>query len=190
MVNIFSGNALLSGDTKPSAILCVKHTWLPTCLNYVTHTWLTVCHNRFNIYNFLSSGYLIGSSGQIFIWIFLELFDWIQVGGLSSYLVSPNTLSNDFNKCQIFISTLGTLVIFGIACQIYCYARFCVTQLVSPKVPENPSGPLIDNFLVLPCVACGVACVKLQLGVDRWNSLDDPRVIGLCHCEVWGWPRH
>ena len=32
--------------------------------------------------------------------------------------------------------------------------------------------------------------MKLLPGVDRWNSLDDPRVIGPCHCEVWGWPRH
>ena len=76
------------------------------------------------------------------------------------------------------------------ACQIYCYGRYCVTQSVSPKVPENPSGPLVDNFIVLPCVAYGVVCVKLLPGVDGWNSLDDPRVIGPCHCEMWGWPRH
>ena len=80
--------------------------------------------------------------------------------------------------------------IFGTACQIYCYGRYCVRRSVSPQVPENPSGPLVDNFIVLPCVAFGVACVKLLPGVDRWNSLDDPRVIGPCHCEVWGWPRH
>ena len=82
------------------------------------------------------------------------------------------------------------LFIFGTACQIYCYGRYCVTQSVSPKIPESPSGPLVDNFIVLPCVACGVACVKLLPGVDRWNSLDDPRVIGPCHCDVWGWPLH
>ena len=80
--------------------------------------------------------------------------------------------------------------IFGTACQIYCYGRYCVRRSVSSQVPENPSGPLVDNFIVLPCVAFGVACVKLLPGVDRWNSLDDPRVIGPCHCEVWGWPRH
>ena len=80
--------------------------------------------------------------------------------------------------------------IFGTACQIYCYGRYCVRRSVSPQVPENPSGPLVDNFIVLPCVAFGVACVKLLPGVERWNSLDDPRVIGPCHCEVWGWPRH
>ena len=85
----------------------------------------------------------------------------------------------------INISSSHTIFIFGT-----CYGRYCVTQSVSPKVPENPSGPLIDNFIVLPCVACGVACVKLLPGVDRWNSLDDLRVIGPCHCEVWGWPRH
>ena len=82
------------------------------------------------------------------------------------------------------------VIIFGTACQIYCYGRYCVKQSVSPKVPESPSGPLVDNFIVLPCVACGVACVKLLPGVDRWNSLDDPRVIGPCHCDVWGWLRH
>ena len=71
---------------------------------------------------------------------------------------------------------------------IYCYGRYCVRRSVSPQVPENPSGPLVDNFIVLPCVAFGVACVKLLPGVDRWNSLDDPRVIGPSHCEVWGWP--
>ena len=81
-------------------------------------------------------------------------------------------------------------IIFGTACQIYCYGRYCVRRSVSPQVPENPSGPLVGNFIVLPCVAFGVACVKLLPGVDRWNSLDDPRVIGACHCEVWGWPRH
>ena len=54
--------------------------------------------------------------------------------------------------------------IFGTACQIYCCGRYCVTQSVSPKVPENPSGPLVDNCIVLPCVACGVACVKLLTG--------------------------
>ena len=80
--------------------------------------------------------------------------------------------------------------IFGTACQIYCCGRYCVRRSVSPQVPENPSGPLVDNFIVLPCVAFGVACVKLLPGVDRWNSLDDPRVIGPCLCEVWGWPRH
>ena len=32
---------------------------------------------------------------------------------------------------------------------IYCYARFCVTQSVSPKVSESPNGPLVDYFLVL-----------------------------------------
>ena len=85
---------------------------------------------------------------------------------------------------------MSVVFIFGTACQIYCYGRYCVTQSVSPKVPENPSGPLVDNFIVLPCVACGVVCVKLLPGVDGWNSLDDPRVIGPCHCEVWGWPRH
>ena len=84
----------------------------------------------------------------------------------------------------------GAVFIFGTACQIYCYGRYCVRRSVSPQVPENPSGPLVDNFIVLPCVAFGVACVKLLPGVDRWNSLDDPRVIGPCHCEVWGWPRH
>ena len=57
--------------------------------------------------------------------------------------------------------------IFGTACQIYCSGRYCVTQSVSPKEPESPSGPLVDNFIVLPCVACGVACVKLLPGVDR-----------------------
>ena len=82
------------------------------------------------------------------------------------------------------------LFIFGTACQIYCYGRYCVRRSVSPQVPENPSGPLVDNFIVLPCVAFGVTCVKLLPGVDRWNSLDEPRVIGPCHCEVWGWPRH
>ena len=73
---------------------------------------------------------------------------------------------------------------------LYCYGRYCVRRSVSPQVLENPSGPLVDNFIVLPCVAFGVACVKLLPGVDRWNSLDDPRVIGPCHCKVWGWPRH
>ena len=57
--------------------------------------------------------------------------------------------------------------IFGTACQIYCYGRYCVRRSVSPQVPENPSGPLVDNFIVLPCVAFGVACVKLLPGVDR-----------------------
>ena len=47
------------------------------------------------------------------MWIFLELFDGIQVGGLSSYLVSLSTLSNDFSQCQIFSSALGALVTFG-----------------------------------------------------------------------------
>ena len=100
--------------------------------------------------------------------------------------------------CQayVLVSILKTrgcddvIFIFGTACQIYCYGRYCVRRSVSPQVPENPSGPLVDNFIVLPCVAFGVACVKLLPGVDRWNSLDDPRVIGPCHCEVWGWPRH
>ena len=76
------------------------------------------------------------------------------------------------------LAPLALLFIFGTACQIYCYGRYCVTQSVSPKVPESPSGPLVDNFIVLLCVACGVACVKLLPGVDRWKSLDDPRVIG------------
>ena len=58
-------------------------------------------------------------------------------------------------------------IIFGTVCQIYCYGRYCVTQSVSPKVPEYPSGPLVDDFIVPPCVACGVACVKLLPGVDR-----------------------
>ena len=57
--------------------------------------------------------------------------------------------------------------IFGTACQIYCYGRYCVRLSVSPQVPENPSGPLVDNFIVLPSVAFGVACVKLLPGVDR-----------------------
>ena len=85
---------------------------------------------------------------------------------------------------------IGVFFIFGTACQIYCYGRYCVRRSVSPQVPENPSGPLVDNFIVLPCVAFGVTCVKLLPGVDRWNSLDEPRVIGPCHCEVWGWHRH
>ena len=84
----------------------------------------------------------------------------------------------------------SAIFIFGTACKIYCYGRYCVRRSVSPQVPENPSGPLVDNFIVLPCVAFGVACVKLLPGVDRWNSLDVPRVIGPCHYEVWGWPRH
>ena len=124
MVNIFSGNALLSDDTKPSAILCVKYTWLSACLNLVIHTWITVCHNPLNSYNFLASGYLIGPSGQISIWIFLELFDWIQVGGLSSYLVSPSDLSNDFSQCQIFGSALGALVNFVVAVREWPVALF------------------------------------------------------------------
>ena len=91
---------------------------------------------------------------------------------------------------SLFSFIILIVFIFGTACQIYCYGRYCVRRSVSPQVPENPSGPLVDNFIVLPCVAFGVACVKLLPGVDRWNSLDDPRVIGPCHCEVWGWPRH
>ena len=75
-------------------------------------------------------------------------------------------------------STHSVIFIFGTAaCQIYCYGRYCVRRSVSPQVPENPSGPLVDNFIVLHCVAFGVPCVKLLPGVDRWNSLDDPRVI-------------
>ena len=96
-----------------------------------------------------------------------------------------NGLVPSGNPFWIFI-----VFIFGTACQIYCYGRYCVRRSVSPQVPENPSGPLVDNFIVLPCVAFGVTCVKLLPGVDRWNSLDEPRVIGPCHCEVWGWPRH
>ena len=33
VVSIGLGNGLLLDGTKPSAIPCVKHTWLPTCLN-------------------------------------------------------------------------------------------------------------------------------------------------------------
>ena len=33
MVHIGSGNGLLPDITKHSAILHIKHTWLPTCLN-------------------------------------------------------------------------------------------------------------------------------------------------------------
>ena len=98
--------------------------------------------------------------------------------------------SNHFIKFESKYASYLIVFIFGTACQIYCCGQYCVSQSVSPKVPENPSGPLIDNFIVLPCVACGVACKKLLPGVDRWNSLDDLRVIGPCHCEVWGWPRH
>ena len=93
-------------------------------------------------------------------------------------------------KTHTIYKTRTIVFIFGTACQIYCYGRYCVRRSVSPQVPENPSGPLVDNFIVLPCFAFGVACVKLLPGVDRWNSLDDPSVIGPCHCEVWGWPRH
>ena len=77
------------------------------------------------------------------------------------------------------ISTFGISFLY-----IYCYGRYCVRRSVSPQVPENPSGPLVDNFIVLPCVAFGVTCVKLLPGVDLWNSLDEPRVIGPCH----SWP--
>ena len=74
-----------------------------------------------------------------------------------------------------------TIFIVG---QIYCYARFCVTQSVSPKVSESPSGPLVDYFLVLTDVACGDQLCGLLPGVDRWSSLYDPRVIGPCHHEL------
>ena len=105
--------------------------------------------------------------------------------------ISNATQENSWNKqTKKSLSMSRGVFIFGTACQIYCYGRYCVRRSVSPQVPENPSGPLVDNFIVLPCVAFGVACVKLLPGVDRWNSLDDPRVIGPCHCEVWGWPRH
>ena len=50
------------------------------------------------------------------MWIFLELFDSIQVGGLSSHLVSLSTLSNDFSQCQIFSSALGALVFNATEC--------------------------------------------------------------------------
>ena len=77
-------------------------------------------------------------------------------------LNSQNALHVESVK-QLFI----TIFIFGTACQIYCYGRYCVRRSVSPQVPENPSGPLVDNFIVLPCVAFGVTCVKLLPGVDR-----------------------
>ena len=96
--------------------------------------------------------------------------------------------SSAYNKISTSLYVYYTSVFMQ--CQIYCYGRYCVRRSVSPQVPENPSGPLVDNFIVLPCVAFGVTCVKLLPGVDRWNSLDEPRVIGPCHCEVWGWPRH
>ena len=105
--------------------------------------------------------------------------NWTAHNSMPTWISIKN---NGRNACPVFI--------FGTACQIYCYGRYCVRRSVSPQVPKNPSGPLVDNFIVLPCVAFGVACVKLLPGVDRWNSLDDPRVIGPCHCEVWGWPRH
>ena len=76
------------------------------------------------------------------------------------------------------------------ACQIYCHVSFWVTQSVSPTVPENPSGPLVDYFLVLPCAACGSQLCGLLPGLDHWSSLHDPRVIWPYHHELWGWPLH
>ena len=54
------------------------------------------------------------------------------------------------NPTHICTSSDFFLFIFGTACQIYCYGRYCVRRSVSPQVPENPSGPLVDNFIVLP----------------------------------------
>ena len=73
-------------------------------------------------------------------------------------------------------------------CQMYRCARYCVTQSVSPTVPENPSGPIVDYFLVLTCAAVGSQLCGLLPGVDRWSSLHDPRVIGSYHHKLWGWP--
>ena len=83
-----------------------------------------------------------------------------------------------------------TVVIFGTPCPIYRHASFCVTQSVSLTVPENPSGPPIDYFLVLTCAVCGSKLCGLLPGVDRWSSLHDPRVIGPYHRKLWGWPLH
>ena len=117
---------------------------------------------------------------------------WFYNSGIYFELVCHSycwSYSHGLQNCVMYYFHI-IVFIFGTACQIYCYGRYCVRRSVSPQVPENPSGPLVDNFIVLPCVAFGVTCVKLLPGVDLWNSLDEPRVIGPCHCEVWGWPRH
>ena len=119
------------------------------------------------------------------------ILDVISLDGMSDLEINAYGYKFIENwNCTLFSEMVLSFFIFGTACQIYCYGRYCVRRSVSLQVPENPSGPLVDNFTVLPCVAFGVACVELLPGVDRWNSLDDPRVIGPCHCEVWGWPRH
>ena len=74
---------------------------------------------------------------------------------LGKYCRFSNWLCSQlFDRQPIFCFTAIKLT--EPVCQIYCYGRYCVRRSVSPQVPENPSGPLIDNSIVLPCVAFGV----------------------------------
>ena len=78
------------------------------------------------------------------------------------------------------------LVVFGTACQIYCYAQYCVTQSVSPTVPENPSGPIVDYFLVLTCAACGSQLCGARRGLLK--QFTSSRSNWILPSQTVGWP--
>ena len=60
-------------------------------------------------------------------------FDAIQVGGLSSYLVSLSTLSNDVSQCQIFSTSLGALVYIGLCLKGRC-SKSCLSSAPTSSV--------------------------------------------------------
>ena len=105
---------------------------------------------------------------------------------ISHLLLIASTECVQYGFCRRMLpSAVGALVISGTACQIYCYARYCITQLVSPTVPENPSGPLVDYFSVLTCAAYVSQLCGLLPGVDRWNKWLPKPMLTHIHVAIW-----
>ena len=118
------------------------------------------------------------------------LTDPVEV--LSSYLVSPTTLSNDFNQCPTFSSTLGGLVILTMKHLKRSIIYF--SEIVCPELswPENgtvtsPNGHAYNAVATYSCYEGlslqGSASRRCHIN-GRWDG-EEPQCIGEDKIQWW-----
>ena len=99
------------------------------------------------------------------------------------YHINPTHMTHD--QCHML------LFLFGTACQIYCYGRYCVTQSVSPTGESKRAARRQLHSPALRCLwgcLCEVATGRGPLKQSRWpesNWTLPLRSVGMAASSGW-----